>query len=654
MDANEILSVVFGSLMPERWKGNEDAASYVDKLTSLGVDKLAREPERLQEEKAHILSETRDLAFHNYKTFIETAECSKEVFQDFQSVERHLDGLLGRLPTFGDACKTLGDAAKDINARRRINSLTLARHTQLLEILEIPQLMDTCVRNSYYEEALELSAYVRQLKQKFSSISIVADIVSEVDSCSRLMLQQLLQQLRGAIQLPACLKIIGYLRRLDVFSEIELRLKFLQARDSWFQSQVNSVPVENAYQHITKIIELCRVYIFDVITQYRAIFSDDSELLLRPTSSGSTQQNASGIFHSWLVTKVSWFLAVLGADLKAGVGSRLDSLLGQCMYFGLSLGRIGTDFRSLLPPLFQEAALTAFRQNTDAAMSAFRSALSHYTLASSVLLHAHSNLLSSALAASSSTGVSVGLAPNQLLEFPPLASLSNGLTTAFNELRPCAPLAIAPDVVDCLEHCLSSVATSLQAYHQTESSSITDSEAEVFSRLCTSYVHTLVPLVQATVERLFPKESLLHATGNVMSASTLDSELIRAMTLDVAAISAPLSCHIRLPDAPVVPDSTGSTSSLLLAPEETSTPHGATKPDSDHATGTSTGNLVTIDPESHSAPPAGEQNAEQVQEQGDQEPESDPPAIDTTSTAATTTAAAAQTPPAQSTAASSQ
>lgn len=92
-------------------------------------------------------------------------------------------------------------------------------HAAMLELLEVPQLMDTCIRNGSYDDALDLKGFIEKLAFMHSDLMVVQSLVKEVDHASQSMLEQLLQKLRTNVQLPDCLRIIGYLRRLGVFSE---------------------------------------------------------------------------------------------------------------------------------------------------------------------------------------------------------------------------------------------------------------------------------------------------------------------------------------------------------------------------------------------------------------------------------------------------
>ena len=60
-------------------------------------------------------------------------------------------------------------------------------HFRLLEVLELPQLAETCVRNGHYEEALELKQYVTRLNKKLGSIPIVAEVVQVQDQLVQLI-----------------------------------------------------------------------------------------------------------------------------------------------------------------------------------------------------------------------------------------------------------------------------------------------------------------------------------------------------------------------------------------------------------------------------------------------------------------------------------
>uniref|UniRef100_A0A2K6SF72 Conserved oligomeric Golgi complex subunit 8 n=2 Tax=Saimiri boliviensis TaxID=27679 RepID=A0A2K6SF72_SAIBB len=503
-----LLASLFRDRFPEaQWRERPDVGRYLRELSGSGLERLRREPERLAEERAQLLQQTRDLAFANYKTFIRGAECTERIHRLFGDVEASLGRLLDRLPSFQQSCRNFVKEAEEISSNRRMNSLTLNRHTEILEILEIPQLMDTCVRNSYYEEALELSAYVRRLERKYSSIPVIQGIVNEVRQSMQLMLSQLIQQLRTNIQLPACLRVIGYLWRMDVFTEAELRVKFLQARDAWLRSILTAIPNDDPYFHITKTIEACRVHLFDIITQYRAIFSDEDPLL--PPVTGEHTVNESAIFHGWVLQKVSQFLQVLETDLYRGIGSRLDSLLGQCMYFGLSFSRVGADFRGQLAPVFQRVAIRTFQEAIQQTVEKFQDEMNSYTLISAPAILGSSNMPTAVPATQPGTLQP----PMVLLDFPPLACFLNNILVAFNDLRLCCPVALAQDVTGALEDALAKVTKIILAFHRAEEAAFSSGEQELFVQFCTVFLEDLVPYLNRCLQVLFPPAQIAQTLG---------------------------------------------------------------------------------------------------------------------------------------------
>lgn len=561
MEDESILASIFKDSFPDSWRDNPDFAAYLSELSSFGVEKLGREPERLAEERAQILQQTRELAFSNYQTFIRTADCTEHIYRDFGRVESSVSRLLDKLPRFGEKCRRFMKEAEEIGASRRMNSLTLNRHTEILEILEIPQLMDTCVRNGYYEEALELAAYVKRLEKKHSSLPVIQGIVREVRQSAQLMLNQLLQQLRSNSQLPVCLRVIGYLRRMDVFTEAELRVKFLQARSTWLHSILAAIPENDAYFHITKTIEACRVHLFDIITQYRAIFSDEDPLV--PPAGGLMAVNEGAIFHGWVVHKVAEFLETLERDLQRGVGSRLDSLLGQCMYFGLSFSRVGADFRGQLAPMFQRVAADTFHGAVQEAVEKFQEDMNLYTLI------ALPSVLAGTIPVVAPTPQPGTLQPPMsLLDFQPLACFLNNILMAFNDLRLCCPIGVVEDVTKCLEEALKMVTRQILVFHRAEETAFSSREKELFVQFCCAYAEDLLPFLNRCLQVLFPPAQLALILG---VPPTQLHKYGRLGSIDLAAVLEPLDFLLPQRETPVPPlpevDITAELSSLTFDTE---------------------------------------------------------------------------------------
>lgn len=173
--------------------------------------------------------------------------------------------------------------------------------------------------------------------------------------------------------------MVGYIRRMDVFSEAELRLKFLQSREVHFASVLGPGSAcaqdPDAYSRLCKVVELTRINVFDTITQYRALFSDDDPVVA--AAGGFAAMTYRQVFSSWLYRRIQLFLVTLEEGLNAGKmeDQSLESLLGQVMYFGQSLGRVGFDFRLQLVPIFTRVILARAQSSLDGGIAALEDAL---------------------------------------------------------------------------------------------------------------------------------------------------------------------------------------------------------------------------------------------------------------------------------------
>lgn len=59
-----------------------------------------------------------------------------------------------------------------------------------------------------------------------------------------------------------------------------------------------------AYHHLDKTMEVSRVHLFDIITQYRAIFSDDEPIMRSHSHHSERNVYQPGLLHSWVIQKV--------------------------------------------------------------------------------------------------------------------------------------------------------------------------------------------------------------------------------------------------------------------------------------------------------------------------------------------------------------
>ena len=135
MDQEELVSLLYeGCSPPPGWREDPEFLLYLSELGSCGAARLAGEPNRVALQLAELQQQTRNLAANNYKTFIQTSQAGREIGSELSEAETHLGSLVSQLQQFRGECGEFSEACGELARHRRLTSLTLAKHTALLEV----------------------------------------------------------------------------------------------------------------------------------------------------------------------------------------------------------------------------------------------------------------------------------------------------------------------------------------------------------------------------------------------------------------------------------------------------------------------------------------------------------------------------------------
>lgn len=322
-------------------------------------------------------------------------------------------------------------------------------------------------------------------------------VIKTIESSWYVMISQLLVELRSDLSLTKCLQLVGFLRRMQAFTLTELKMKFLQERGLWFEGLLAKIPKTDAYQQQMKIVEITRVSLFNIITQYKALFEDDDD----------GEKNSHLIINGWVQEKLDGFLRTLELGL---LGSNMNmndilAITNQCMYFGSSFSRIGYDFRAQVSPIFIKAVSKCMKTTILEVTTQFETDMEAFTLINRDMKPSDRKC----------EEISNRHPPESILNFYPLAAYLNNLLIFFNAYEQnCIPLAIAEDFMSSLNASLQTASKALLKFFKNESQAFSKKEQENYLRLCSCFCYEFIPYIQFCINQIFQKQNFSPLNGS--------------------------------------------------------------------------------------------------------------------------------------------
>ena len=188
---------------------------YLSRLTSTSLAAIIQEHATLDDEKKDLEHQLNRLAKREYHSFVDTAGHGDAIAAAFEGFDEKVEQVRESIPFLDIAIAEFNAFAKSQLAEREKSKNMLSNHDRLLDILEMPSLVSTCVRNGYFSEAIQLSSHVRRLATlHYTNVPLVQELAKEVESAMTEMTGRLIALLREPLKLPSALKVLPFVTTL--------------------------------------------------------------------------------------------------------------------------------------------------------------------------------------------------------------------------------------------------------------------------------------------------------------------------------------------------------------------------------------------------------------------------------------------------------
>ncbi|KAK8794649.1 hypothetical protein WA158_001630 [Blastocystis sp. Blastoise] len=537
--------------------GHQDEL-YLIRLASLSLKELQEEPNYLQDQHLSLESELKKDLYEKNDVFVDSQQCFTNLTKNIQILSKDVSDSYNILPSLQYTCKKFTDEAEDLVKQHQKNKKTLRYHTQLLELLEMPQLMDTCVKNGLHDEALILLSQSRKLTSIHKikenegenaskdpgqgAAHLLYKIWTEMEqvACNQKII--LWEELEGELLLQRAMTVVRLLTKISeclrpfnaeeypkymLNEERTIRQQFLLARTEYFNKKLSIYSKFDSGLFLKEYIDLCRELWLNTLTQYISIFmTNDASSISSPIDAVSiiesnTPSSPSSLespmetvsenslerivpstcdiaydAHEWFLIQIDTFVETLNMYMfKITSGTVMLQVMKQGLYLCDSISSIHCDFRGILIHFSDSLSSPSFWSKPIYTTNLYR-LKDPYTFNKYYLNSAdYFNMIP----------------PDYLMEIPILAKLFNDFLSSFNELRYCAIKGQGPNICSSITgHCITICSSFVNCQQMLKTILVPRSSSEGvisiqdhYSIIVIQFYATILPLINIYLQKLF-------------------------------------------------------------------------------------------------------------------------------------------------------